>query len=47
MVADALLSPTCLNRDYYRPEVFRGYVEDHLEGRRDRAPELWTMLTLE
>jgi len=47
LVADTLLSPTCLARGYYRPEALRQVVEDHLEGRRDRARELWTMLTLE
>ena len=29
------------------PTVLRGYVDDHLDGRRDRARELWTLLTLE
>ncbi len=47
LVADTLLSPTCLARGYYRPEVLREVVEDHLQARRDRARELWTMLTLE
>ena len=47
LVADTLLSPTCLGRGYYRPEVVRAVVADHLEGRRDRARELWTLLTLE
>jgi asparagine synthase (glutamine-hydrolysing) len=47
LVADTLLSPTCLGRGYYRPDVLREVVEDHLAGRRDRARELWTMLTLE
>jgi asparagine synthase (glutamine-hydrolysing) len=47
LVADTLLSPTCLARGYYRPEALRAVVEDHLEGRRDRARELWTLLTLE
>ena len=47
LVADTLLSPACLARGYYREEALRGVVEDHLEGRRDRARELWTLLTLE
>jgi asparagine synthase (glutamine-hydrolysing) len=47
LVCDTLLSPTCLARGYYRPDILRGYVEDHLDGRRDRARELWTLLTLE
>jgi asparagine synthase (glutamine-hydrolysing) len=47
LVEDTLLSPTCLGRGYYDPAVLRGYVGDHVEGRRDRARELWTLLTLE
>jgi asparagine synthase (glutamine-hydrolysing) len=47
LVADTLLSPTCLGRGYYQPEALRAIVTDHLEGRRDRARELWTLLTLE
>jgi asparagine synthase (glutamine-hydrolysing) len=47
LLADTLLAPACLGRGYYRPEVLRGYVDDHLAGRRDRARELWTLLTLE
>jgi asparagine synthase (glutamine-hydrolysing) len=47
LLVDALLSPTALARGLYEPSVLRGYVEDHLSGRRDRARELWTLLTLE
>lgn len=47
LLADTLLSPTCMGRGYFEPAVLRGMVEDHLEGRRDRSRELWTLLTLE
>jgi asparagine synthase (glutamine-hydrolysing) len=47
LVEDTLLSPACLGRGIFEPEVLRGYVRDHVEGRRDRARELWTLLTLE
>ena len=47
LLSDTLLSPTCLGRGYYDASVLRGYVEDHVEGRRDRSRELWTLLTLE
>ncbi len=47
LVADTLLSPTSLGRGYYEPAQLRATVEDHLAGRRDRARELWTLLTLE
>lgn len=46
-MADTLLSPAALGRGYFRPEVLRGYVDDHVSGRRDRARELWTLLTVE
>jgi asparagine synthase (glutamine-hydrolysing) len=47
LLADTLLSAACLKRGYYDEAVLRGYVEDHLAGRRDRSRELWTLLTLE
>jgi asparagine synthase (glutamine-hydrolysing) len=47
LLADTLLSPACLGRGYFEPEVLRGYVDDHLSGRRDRGRELWTLMTLE
>ncbi|MBI1796932.1 MAG: asparagine synthase (glutamine-hydrolyzing) [Candidatus Eisenbacteria bacterium] len=47
LVEDTLLSSTALGRGYFDPAVLRGYVADHIEGRRDRARELWTLLTLE
>ena len=47
LLLDTLLSPTCLDRGYLQPATVREYVSDHLEGRRDRGRELWTLLTLE
>jgi asparagine synthase (glutamine-hydrolysing) len=47
LLCDTLLSPACLGRGYFEPTVLRAYVDDHLAGRRDRARELWTLLTLE
>lgn len=47
LLADTLLAPACLGRGYFEPAVLRGYVDDHLAGRRDRGRELWTLLTLE
>ncbi len=47
LLADTLLSTTCLGRGYFEPPALRRIVEDHLEGRRDRSRELWTLLTLE
>jgi asparagine synthase (glutamine-hydrolysing) len=47
LLADTLLSPTARARGYYDEDTLRRYVADHLEGRRDRSRELWTLLTLE
>ena len=47
LLTDTLLSPTALARGYYDEGTLRRYVADHLEGRRDRSRELWTLLTLE
>src|SRR5262249_24326237 len=47
MLTDTLLSPASLGRGYYRSDALRRVVADHLEGRRDRARELWTLLSLE
>jgi len=47
LLEDTLLGPACLGRGYYDPAVLRATVADHLEGRRDRSRELWTLLTLE
>jgi asparagine synthase (glutamine-hydrolysing) len=47
LLTETLLSPTCMGRGYYEPAVLRGLVDDHVQGRRDRSRELWTLLTLE
>ncbi|MFM7232454.1 MAG: asparagine synthase (glutamine-hydrolyzing) [bacterium] len=47
LLTDTLLSPRCLERGWFEPTAIRGVVDDHLSGRRDRARELWTLLTLE
>ena len=47
LLTDTLLSSRCLQRGLLEPAAVRAYVSDHLEGRRDRGRELWTLLTLE
>src|SRR5262249_55160581 len=47
LLADTLLSPGTQARGWYDAAALRRTVEDHLAGRRDRARELWTLLTLE
>ena len=47
LLQDTLLDRRCLERGWYDPAALRTTIDDHLSGRRDRARELWTLLTLE
>jgi asparagine synthase (glutamine-hydrolysing) len=47
LLGDTLLSSRCLQRGWFEADAVRTAVDDHLAGRRDRARELWTLLTLE
>ena len=47
LLGDTLLSARCLQRGWLEASAVREAVGDHLAGRRDRARELWTLLTLE
>jgi len=47
MLEDHLLSPRALGRGLMKPQAVRGFVDEHMSGRRDRGRELWTLLTLE
>lgn len=47
LIEDVLLSPTCIGRGLLDERAMRTYVDEHVSGRRDRARELWTLLTLE
>ncbi len=47
LLADTLLAGRCLQRGWFDPASVRATVDEHLSGRRDRARELWTLLTLE
>ena len=42
-----LLSEKSLSRGYFKPEVIRGIVDQHIEGRADWAYKLWALLMLE
>jgi asparagine synthase (glutamine-hydrolysing) len=46
-VAEVLGSDRFLDRGYFRPEVVRGLVAEHLEGARDHHRVLWQLLVLE
>ncbi len=42
-----LLEPRTLQRGYFKPEVVRSLIDEHLRGRRNRSGLLWRMLVLE
>lgn len=42
-----LLGERALGRGYFREDVLRRVVEDHLEGRVDRGRSIWTLMALE
>jgi asparagine synthase (glutamine-hydrolysing) len=42
-----LLGADSRTREYYRPQVLRGYVEEHAAGRQNHEKLLWSLLTLE
>lgn len=46
-VRELLLAEKAMNRGIARPEVIRRYVDDHTDGKRDHAFQIWTLLMLE
>ncbi len=44
---DLLLDARARDRGYFRPEVVRRYLEDHVGGRAARHQALWSLLVLE
>jgi len=46
-LADTILSERSLSRGYFKREPIRRLIEDHTDGRRDHAHQLWTLLMLE
>ena len=47
LLEETLLDPRSLGRGWLEPAAVRATLADHVSGRRDRARELWTLLTLE
>lgn len=47
LLEDALLSQQSLNRKYFKPQILRRMVADHLEMRADHTFSLWNLLMLE
>ncbi|MBM4081429.1 MAG: hypothetical protein FJ278_17125 [Planctomycetes bacterium] len=46
-VRDVLLSPTSLQRGYFRVEAVRQLLDDHIQGRADHGYRLWALFMLE
>jgi asparagine synthase (glutamine-hydrolysing) len=46
-VQETLLSERALKRNILKPEVVKRYVTEHIEGKKDYAFQLWTLLMLE
>jgi len=46
-LSDTILSDQARGRGYFTPGVVRRLVDEHASGRRDYAPQLWTLLMLE
>lgn len=46
-VKDVLLSERSLNRGVIKPEMLRRYLDEHINGKRDHAHQLWTLMMLE
>ena len=44
---EVLLSPRCVQRGYFRPEVVRRMIDDHQHGKADYAYRLYALLMLE
>jgi asparagine synthase (glutamine-hydrolysing) len=42
-----LLDPVCTSRGLFRTEEIEKLLAEHVEGRREHAPRLWTLLMLE
>ena len=47
MVDDLLSESQVRRRGMFRPEVVRGYVDEHRRGREDWSMQIWQFLTLE
>ncbi|MDQ3648286.1 MAG: asparagine synthase (glutamine-hydrolyzing) [Actinomycetota bacterium] len=44
---DVLLDSVALGRGYFRPEVVRRLIDDHMSSKRDNADRLWALIQLE
>ena len=46
-ISDILLSRQSLERGYFRPDGVRALLSEHVSGKVDHSPRLWTLLMLE
>lgn len=46
-LGDTILSARALGRGYFKGDVVRQLVDEHVAARRDYSPQLWTLLMLE
>jgi asparagine synthase (glutamine-hydrolysing) len=46
-LGETILSERALGRGYFKRESVNRLVEEHTNGRRDHAHQLWTLLMLE
>ncbi len=46
-LSETITSERALRRNYFKPESVRHLIGEHTSGRRDYAPQLWTLLMLE
>jgi asparagine synthase (glutamine-hydrolysing) len=44
---DVLLDPRSVQRGYFRPNVVRAYLDEHVQGIRHHHAQLWSLLMLE
>jgi asparagine synthase (glutamine-hydrolysing) len=47
MVFDCLTGPSSITRDYYRPDMLRRLLDDHVLGRHNHEKLIWGLLNLE
>lgn len=46
-VEDLLLNDRGRTRNLFRPEAVRALIEEHMQGRRDRAMQIWGLVNIE
>jgi asparagine synthase (glutamine-hydrolysing) len=47
LIRNVLLSDQCLSRNYFRPEVVKKIVDEHMDRKVDREQGIWVLFALE